>query len=146
MRGAERRLTGGPHETAAVARELADLLEPGDVVFLAGEVGTGKTTFVRAACLRLGIEGPVTSPSFTLARRYDEGPVPVSHLDFQRLGGEAGDPGLFADEVGPERITFVEWASEMPAGTAWEPTWTVGIEHAGGDSRSLVVQRGAVPC
>lgn len=129
-----------------MAQGLADLLEPGDVVFLAGEVGTGKTTFVRAACRRLGIDSPVTSPSFTLARRYDEGAVPVSHLDFQRLGGEAGDPGLFADEVGPDRITFVEWASEMPAGTNWNPSWTVKIEHAGGDSRTLSVQRGTGTC
>lgn len=146
MREAERRRTGGPEETAAVAHELAGRLEPGDVVFLTGEVGTGKTTFVRAACRRLGIQGPVTSPSFTLARRYDEGPVPVSHLDFQRLGGEAGDPGLFAEEVGPDRITFVEWASEMPAGTAWRPTWTVEIDHAGGDARSLAVERGPKAC
>ena len=144
MSAAESHLTAGPEETAAVAEELAGRLAPGDVVFLSGEVGTGKTTFVRAACRALGVNSPVTSPSFTLAQRYEEGRLPISHLDFQRIGGGEEDPALFAEEVSPERVTFVEWASEAPAGTGWEPTWAVGLEHAGQDRRRVSVEgRGA---
>ena len=142
MTGVERHHSGSAEQTAAIAREVAARLEPGDVVFIAGEVGSGKTTFVRAACRELGVAGPVTSPSFTLARRYEDGRAPVSHLDFQRLGGEAGDPGLFDGEVGHDRITFVEWPSEMPGGTDWVPAWTVEIAHAGGDERELTLRNG----
>jgi len=136
---ADSHLTAGPEETATLAEELAGFLAPGDVVFLAGEVGTGKTTFVRAACRALGVTSPVTSPSFTLAQRYEGGRLPVSHLDFQRIGGGEEDPALFAEEVSPERITFVEWASEAPAGTLWEPAWVVELEHAGQDQRRILV-------
>lgn len=136
---ADQRLTGGPEETAAVARELAGRLVPGDVVFLSGEVGTGKTTFVRAACRALGIVEPVTSPSFTLARRYEGGRLPVSHLDFQRIAGGEEDPALFEQEAGPQRVTFVEWASEAPRGTSWRPACEVALEHEGGDSRRISI-------
>lgn len=141
MNGSESRLTAGPEETAALAADLAGRLQPGDVVFLAGEVGTGKTTFVRAACRALGVTSPVTSPSFTLAQRYEGGRLPVSHLDFQRIGGGEEDPSLFVDEASPERVTFVEWASEAPAGTGWDPAWVVELEHAGQDQRRILVTR-----
>lgn len=142
MSAAEPRLTAGPDETADLAAELAAGLRGGDVVFLAGEVGSGKTTFVRAACRALGVTSPVTSPSFTLAQRYEDGRLPVSHLDFQRLGGGQEDPALFADEVSPQRVTFVEWAGEAPAGIGWEPAWVVELEHAGQDRRRISVKRG----
>ncbi len=141
MNGSESRLTAGPEETAALAADLAGRLQPGDVVFLAGEVGSGKTTFVRAACRTLGVTSPVTSPSFTLAQRYEGGRLPVSHLDFQRIGGGEEDPSLFVDEASPERVTFVEWASEAPAGTGWDPAWVVELEHAGQDQRRILVTR-----
>lgn len=140
MSGAEPLLTAGPDETESVAAGLASGLGPGDVVFLIGEVGTGKTTFVRAACRSLGIRAPVTSPSFTLAQRYEEGRIPVSHLDFQRLAGGDEDPSLFAGEVAPDRVTFVEWPGEAPAGTVWDPSFIVEIEHAGGDRRRVTVR------
>jgi tRNA threonylcarbamoyladenosine biosynthesis protein TsaE len=138
---ADSRLTAGPDETAALAGELAGGLRGGDVVFLLGEVGSGKTTFVRAACRALGVGAPVTSPSFTLAQRYEDGRLPVSHLDFQRLGGGVEDPSLFADEISPERVTFVEWAGEAPEGIGWSPDWVVELEHAGDDRRRVTVRR-----
>lgn len=140
MSGTDSRLTAGPEETAAVAAELAARLGPGDLVFIEGEVGSGKTTFVRAACRELGIEGPVTSPSFTLAQRYEGGRIPVSHMDFQRLAGGGEDPSLFADEVSTERISFVEWPGEAPPGTGWRPTFVVGLQHAGGDRRRIAIE------
>ena len=67
-------------ETEAIAARLARRLELGDVVTVSGELGSGKTTFVRGACRALGISVPVTSPTFTIGHRY-EGRVEVSHLD-----------------------------------------------------------------
>ena len=81
-------------DTEALGAELAATLAPGDVVLVEGELGAGKTTFVRGACRALGVTALVTSPTFTIGQRY-EAPVPVSHVDLFRvddLGGE--DPDL----------------------------------------------------
>ena len=72
-------------ETEALGAELAERLAPGDVVVVSGEVGAGKTTLIRGACRALGIEEPVTSPTFTIGQRYGGGRLPVSHLDLYRL-------------------------------------------------------------
>ena len=72
--------------TEAIAARLAERLEVGDVVTVAGELGAGKTTFVRGACHALGVKEPVTSPTFTVAHRY-RGRVDVSHLDLYRFAG-----------------------------------------------------------
>src|SRR5690242_11872934 len=99
-----RQQTSSSAETEALAGQFASSLAPGDVVLVEGELGTGKTTFVRGACRALGIEGLVTSPTFTIGQRYP-GRVPVSHLDLYRvadLGDE--DPDLLADYIGPERV------------------------------------------
>ena len=127
----------GADETERLAGRFAEQLSPGDVVFLQGEVGSGKTTFVRGACRAIGVRQPVTSPSFTLAQRYEDGRIPVSHLDFQRLGGSAEDPGLFAEEASPGRITFVEWPSEAPPETGWRPRYVVEFEHLSPESRTI---------
>ena len=75
--------SSSPAETEAVAARLATLLRPGDVVTVSGEVGSGKTTFVRGACRALGVTVPVTSPTFTVGHRYDG----VAHLDLYRFAG-----------------------------------------------------------
>ena len=145
MRAAEpaRHLTEGPDGTAAIAARLAATLRPGDVVLVMGELGSGKTTFVRAACQALGVTEPVTSPTFTIGRRYDSGRVPVSHLDLFRLadlGDE--DPGLLADYVTDDRVTFVEWPEI--AGPELAPERIVArvrLEHAGRDRRRIEVTR-----
>jgi tRNA threonylcarbamoyladenosine biosynthesis protein TsaE len=130
--------TVGPAETEALAGRLAAVLEPGDVVLLHGELGTGKTTFVRGACRALGIEGPVTSPTFTIGRRY-EGRVPVSHLDLYRLGDLDGeDPALLADYLAPDRIAFVEWP-EVAEGGLGEVAAEVRLRHRGGDVREVEI-------
>ena len=76
-------------ETEALGARLAERLRPGDVVLVRGEMGAGKTTLIRGACRALGVEGPVTSPTFTIGQRY-EGRVPVSHLDLKALGQLGG--------------------------------------------------------
>ena len=73
-------------ETEAIAARVAARLEVGDVVTVAGELGSGKTTFVRGACRALGVTAPVTSPTFTIGHRY-EGHITVSHLDLYRYEG-----------------------------------------------------------
>jgi tRNA threonylcarbamoyladenosine biosynthesis protein TsaE len=134
--------TAAPAETEAVAAELAQLLRAGDIVLVSGDLGAGKTTFVRGACRALGIGGPVTSPSFTIARRYD-GRVPVSHLDLYRLGDlDDEDPALLADELAPDRVAFVEWP-EVGAPAGLDPeriAVRVRLEHRGGDRRLVRVE------
>jgi tRNA threonylcarbamoyladenosine biosynthesis protein TsaE len=127
-----------PRETEAAGAALAQALTPGDVVLVSGELGSGKTTFVRGACRALGVEGPVTSPTFTIGQVLGHSPE-VAHLDLYRLGSMAGeDPALLEDYLTPERVGFVEWPS------AAEPILErvaarVLMEHAGGDRRRITV-------
>jgi tRNA threonylcarbamoyladenosine biosynthesis protein TsaE len=134
--------TSAPAETEAVAAELAQQLRPGDIVLVSGDLGAGKTTFVRGACRALGVVGAVTSPSFTIARRYDA-VVPVSHLDLYRLGAlDDEDPALLADELAGDRVAFVEWP-EVGSPVGLDPERVVArvrLEHRGGDRRLVVVE------
>jgi len=131
--------TEGPEETAACGAALAEGLRPGDVVLISGDLGAGKTTFVRGALRALGVGGPVTSPTFTIGQLHDEGRVPVAHLDLYRLGDlEREDPSLLEDFLTPDRVAFVEWPAVGEA--AFGPVrHRVSIEHAGGDHRRIEV-------
>ena len=129
-------ITHSAAETEALGERLAAQLGPGDVVLVSGELGSGKTTLIRGAARALGVNEPVTSPTFTIGHTY-RGRVPVSHLDLYRLGdlGQE-DPALLEDYVTPEAVAFIEWP-----GTA-EPwieriTRRVDIRHAGGDEREI---------
>lgn len=132
----------GPAATEAVGARLAEALAPGDVVLVSGDLGAGKTTFVRGACTALGVREPVTSPTFTLGRRY-RGRVPVSHLDLYRLeslGGE--EPGMLDDYLRTDAIAFVEWppdAAELDLADGVRVAARVELRHAGGDRREIVV-------
>src|SRR6478672_7077321 len=75
----ERLTTGSAIETEALGARIAAGLEPGDLVLVLGEVGTGKTTLIRGACRALGVEGPITSPTFTIGRRHRGAACWVSH-------------------------------------------------------------------
>lgn len=139
---AHRHETTDPAETEALAAELAARLSPGDVVLVEGELGAGKTTFVRGACRALGVDGVVTSPTFTIGQRYP-GDVPVSHLDLYRVSdlGEE-DPDLLEDYLGPDRIAFVEWPRDAVTTIAALSRLAarVVIEHAGGDRRRVTIE------
>src|SRR5215467_12996536 len=103
-------MTTSAAETEALGAQLAEGLEPGDVVVISGEVGAGKTTMIRGACRALGVNGPVTSPTFTVGQRYEGGRLPVSHLDLYRLEDlEADDPALLEDYLDPDGVAFIEW-------------------------------------
>lgn len=134
--------TAAPDETEALAADLAGRLKAGDVVLVSGDLGAGKTTFVRGACRALGVSAPVTSPTFTIARRY-AGRLPISHLDLYRLGSLADeDPALLADELAADRVAFVEWP-EVGAPAGLDPgrvAARVTLEHRGGDRRHVRIE------
>lgn len=127
-----------PQMTARAAGAVGALLRPGDVVLIAGEVGTGKTAWVRAACESLGVTDPVTSPSFTIGQVY-RGTIPVSHVDLFRLETlEGEDPALLADYLSPDGVTFIEWPGSGIAEV--EPQRVVlnlELSHLGGDRRAV---------
>jgi tRNA threonylcarbamoyladenosine biosynthesis protein TsaE len=123
--------------TEAVAARVAERLRTGDVVAVSGELGSGKTTFVRGACRALGITAPVTSPTFTIGHRH-RGAIDVSHLDLYRFSGvspaEWGDLEPYFEDA----IVFVEWPE---AGREVLPPARVSVrlDHAGEDRREIVL-------
>lgn len=129
--------------TEALGAGIADLLAPGDIVLLRGDLGAGKTTLVRGAARALGVEGPVTSPTFTIANQY-VGRVPVAHLDAWRLGDpDDEEMGLALEAIGDEGVAFIEWPDAIAAGLP-HPRVQVDIAHGGGDTR-VIRLRGSDP-
>ena len=117
---------------ADLAARVAVHLSPGDTVVLSGEVGSGKTTFVRSAVRTLGVRDRVTSPTYQLARGYegvvDGRRVAVNHLDLYRLEGiEDRDVLEIDDYLEPGAVTFIEWAE--PALDLLEDPTVVRISH-----------------
>ncbi len=106
-------VTETAEDTRKVAEALAELLVPGDVVSLTGDLGAGKTTFVQGAARGLGVTDQVASPTFVLVREY-RGDVPVYHLDVYRLDRmqEVIDLG-FEDLLDPAGVVFVEWGDAI---------------------------------
>ena len=132
--------TNSAAETEALGARIAERLQPGDVVLLSGELGTGKTTLVRGACRALGVPGPVTSPTFTIGQRYGGGRMPVSHLDLYRLQTlEGEDPALLDDYLRPEGVAFVEWPA-AGSGRLDRPALEVRLAHAGEERRRVEVE------
>lgn len=126
-------------ETEALGARIAADLGPGDVVVVSGDLGAGKTTLIRGACRALGVEGPVTSPTFTIGQRY-RGRLPVSHLDLYRLGGlEGEDPALLDDYLDPASVAFVEWPAAAEPQLAGRAPLEVRIAHLDGDRRQIEV-------
>jgi tRNA threonylcarbamoyladenosine biosynthesis protein TsaE len=134
-------ISKSPDETERAAAELAARLEPGDVVLVSGELGAGKTTFVRGAVRALGVTGAVTSPTYTVGQVYASGGGrEIAHLDLYRLDSlNAEDPALIDAYLTPERIGFVEWPATGEA-MIERVAARVRIEHAGGDTRVIHVE------
>jgi tRNA threonylcarbamoyladenosine biosynthesis protein TsaE len=134
--------TDSAEGTEHAAAELARRLRAGDVVLVSGELGSGKTTFVRGACRALGIADTVTSPTFTIGQVYGgDGTLEVAHLDLYRLESLAGeDPALLDDYLTPERIAFVEWPGIAEPELERRVAARVTLEHRGGDSRVLTIE------
>ena len=134
-------LSHSPGETEALAADLSRLLVPGDVVTVSGELGSGKTTFVRGAARALGVDGAITSPTFTIGHRY-AGRVPVAHLDLYRLDGMSDEGWADLEPYFDGTIAFVEWP-ERAGG--WLPPMraTVTMSHLDETSRSIRIAGGS---
>jgi tRNA threonylcarbamoyladenosine biosynthesis protein TsaE len=131
--------TSSSEETEAVAAKLAASLKPGDVVLLAGDLGSGKTTFVRGAARALGVKTPVTSPTFAIGNVYDAEASEVAHVDLYRLSEiSIDDEAVLEDFLTPQRVAFVEWPHDELIERS-DLRARVELAHAGEDSRVIDV-------
>jgi tRNA threonylcarbamoyladenosine biosynthesis protein TsaE len=129
-----------PAETEALGARVAADLRPGDVVLVSGDLGSGKTTLIRGACRALGVQGPVTSPTFTIGQRY-RGRMPISHLDLFRLESlEGEDPGLVEDYLGADAIAFIEWPDAAKPQLE-RVAMRIRLRHTDGDTRTIEIDR-----
>ena len=127
-------------DLVTLAAKVAEHLLPGDVVVLKGEIGAGKTTFVRAAACALGVREAVTSPTYQFARGYNgsmgERTIWVNHLDLYRLEGLDVRDALELDEyLQPDSITFIEWA-DPALGLLKDPS-VVELSHRSPETRRV---------
>ena len=125
-----------PEETQALAAGLARRLAAGDVVTVAGELGAGKTTFVRGACGALGVRERVTSPTYTIGHRYHGDGVEVSHLDLYRFQGVSAAEWGDLEPYFEQAIAFVEWP-EAGEGVLPAPRYAVRLAHDGDARREV---------
>jgi tRNA threonylcarbamoyladenosine biosynthesis protein TsaE len=100
--------TDSPDATRAVAAALGELLVAGDLVLLVGDLGAGKTAFVQGLARGLGVEEPVTSPTFTIVQEY-AGRLPLAHVDVYRLDRVQDLYDLGFEELVDDGVTVVEW-------------------------------------
>jgi len=130
--------TNSEAETSALANQFARSLTAGAVILLSGDLGAGKTAFVRGLAEGLGIDpGLVSSPTFTLIQEYRGGRLPLHHVDLYRLRSiEVDDLGL--DELTLEAgVTAIEWPDRLPH--EWPSVVHVHIDHGDGDMRTIQI-------
>ena len=130
--------SNSPEETERIGAQLARRLHVGDVVSVSGELGSGKTTFVRGACRAFGVTQPVTSPTYTIGNRY-EAAVAVSHLDLYRLREISASDWADLAPYFEEAVVFVEWP-EVGAARLPEPRVVVRLKHADEQRRSIELE------
>ena len=133
------RITRSAAETEQVALEIAEGFAGGEVVLLSGELGAGKTAFVRGLARGLGVDpGEVASPTFVLLTAYP-GRFTLHHADLYRLEVPDADRELGLEELpGADGVLAVEWAERLSF-VPWPRVWRVALEHAGEDARRLTV-------
>ena len=117
----------GPERTRAIATVLAEVLVVGDLLVLTGDLGAGKTCFAQGLGAGLGIDEPITSPTFTLANRY-RGRLILHHLDVYRLEGEADAADLDLDDLLETGVTVIEWGDRV-AGLLPADRFTVTLRY-----------------
>ena len=109
-------ISHNPKKTFTVARDIGTTVRRGDVIALVGDLGAGKTQFVKGLAVGVGHAGEVTSPTFTLIHEYRGGRVPLYHFDFYRLENEAEAVRLDLDEyLDGDGASVIEWADKFPA-------------------------------
>jgi tRNA threonylcarbamoyladenosine biosynthesis protein TsaE len=130
--------TASEGETEELGGRLAGVLEPGDIVAVSGELGAGKTAFIRGACRALGVTGIVSSPTYTIGHRY-EGRVPVAHLDLYRLEGIGDERWGDLEPYFDGTIAFVEWP-EHAGGWFRETKAGVTLVHVDPTHRRITIE------
>ena len=129
-------ITASPAETERVGRLFGEGLRAGDVVLLTGELGAGKTTFVRGVVQGTGSSAPVASPTFQLVRVYP-GRVQLAHVDLYRVERAAELTDLGLDELADHGVVVIEWGDRLTV----EDAARIDIEHLGGDRRLIRFRR-----
>src|SRR5436309_15867896 len=125
-------------QTAAVGRELAATLSAGDVLLLYGDLGAGKTAFVRGLAEGLGVpREEVSSPTFTLIQEYRGGRLTLFHVDLYRIEDPREFDELGLDEIAVDGVLAIEWADRYTNPPA--ATYRIRIDHAGNDTRIVAV-------
>jgi len=126
-------------DTAAIGREIGSTLVAGDVVLLHGDLGAGKTAFVRGLAEGLGVPGDeVSSPTFTLVQEYRGGRLPLFHVDLYRLTDPREIDDLGLDEIAEDGVLAIEWAERHPRPP--RGVVRVRIDHAGEMERRIVIE------
>lgn len=138
-------VTRSPEETGRCGRDFAARLRPGDVVALAGPLGSGKTTFVQGVCTALGVRGHVTSPTFTLINEYPASLGLVVHVDLYRLRSSDELPDLGVEEYFNDRcVVLIEWPEKVED---FLPAETLHVRFAHGrqegERRITIEERGS---
>ena len=134
-------ITNSPAETEAIGAKLAEQLNPGAVIAYRGDLGAGKTAFTRGLARGLGIQDPVTSPTYTIVNEYLGGRLPLFHFDMYRLGSadDLFDIG-WEDYLERGGVCAVEWSENVAE--ALESPIIVTIEKLGEESRKITVTGG----
>lgn len=132
-------ISHNPQETLDLGRRMAALLRRGDVLALAGDLGAGKTHFTKGLAEGLGVEGDVTSPTFTLIHEYPGGRLPLFHIDLYRLEDADEALGIGLDDyLEGDGVTVIEWADKfktlLPPGVRW-----VRFRILDGDNREITL-------
>ncbi len=132
--------THSQEETADVGRKLASTLNPGSALLLIGDLGAGKTAFVRGLAEGLGVSPEeVSSPTFTLMQEYRGGRVPLIHVDLYRLNDPREIDELGLEELGLNSVLAIEWAEKLPR--PMPDAIEVRITHGEGDERTVDVRQ-----
>ena len=132
--------THSEEETAAAGRDLAPTLSAGDVLLLYGDLGAGKTAFVRGLAEGLGVSrDEVSSPTFTLIQEYRGGRLTLFHVDLYRIEDPREFDELGLDQIAEQGVLAIEWAERLPE--APQGSVCVSIEHAGETERRVVISK-----
>ena len=131
--------THSEEETAGIGRELAATLSAGDVLLLFGDLGAGKTAFVRGLAEGIGVSrDEVSSPTFTLIQEYRGGRLPLFHVDLYRIEDPREFDELGLDEIAEDGVLAIEWAERLPRPP--QNAVRVSITHAGESERTVTVE------